>query len=115
MPDTRAPSPAAYMAHVTPFDVTHPSLRRLRLSARQVNALTARQIPIVIDGAAGRMPVAQAEIAIQDDTRVLLGRETCAVLWRDRGDGELHVMCGTSFVQVATVTVVPAQRQVRAA
>jgi hypothetical protein len=109
-----APSPA-YTATVTPLPLHHPSLRRVRLSARQVDALTGMTVPLVIDGTSKATPCTQGELAIQDATRDALGdREVCAVLYRWRNGGELWVMCGGSFVQVANIELTPARVAVAA-
>lgn len=100
--------PPALTAHIRPFPVTHPSLRRVRLSGRQADALAAT-IPVTLDGTSRTLPVAQTELAIQDAMRDLLGREVCAVLYRDRDGGDLSVLCGTGFVPVARITVTPAR------
>jgi hypothetical protein len=114
MSGTPAPSPA-YVATLTAFDCHHPAMRQVRLSARQIQALGGLTVPVTIDGTSRRTPCKQAELAIQDATRDLLGREVCAVLWRDRDAGDLFVLCGGSFVQVATIDVAPAQTAARAA
>lgn len=115
MPIPTRPSPAAYTATINPLPLHHPSLRQVRLSARQVAALTGMRIPLAIDGTSPETPCAQAEAAIQDATRDALGdRETCAVLYRWSNGGELWVMCGRSFVQVADVTLTPARSAVAA-
>jgi hypothetical protein len=110
MPHPARPS-AAYTATVHPFPLDHPSLRRVRLSERQVTALTSLTVPLVIDGASGVSPCAQGEVALTDAATAALGRETCAVLHRWSYGGELWVMCGGSFVQVATVELIPARQQ----
>jgi hypothetical protein len=106
------PSPAAYTATIRPLPLHHPSLRRVRLSARQTDALTALTVPLVIDGTSPATPCTQGELAIQDAVSDALGdREVCAVLYRWSNGGELWVMCAGTFVQVANITLVPARQQ----
>lgn len=113
MSDSPAPSPA-YTATVTPFDLDHPSLRRAHLTEGQAATLTTLTVPIVIDGASGVLPCAQAEVALTKAATTALGRETCAVLHRWSRGGELWVLCGGTFVQVATIELTPARIAERA-
>jgi hypothetical protein len=115
MTTSLAPSPAAYVATIRPLPLHHPSLRRVRLSARHVDALTGMPVPIVIDGTSKATPCTQGELAIQDAVSDTLGdREVCAVLYRWSDGGELWVMCGGSFVQVANIELAPARTAVAA-
>lgn len=116
MPQPSRLSPA-YFATVVPFPLHHPSMNRVRLSKRQADALKGlTAVPLVIDGTSRVTPCAQAETALQAAAGDALGdREVCAVLHRWSYGGELWVMCGGSFVQVATVELAPARPVARAA
>jgi hypothetical protein len=106
----------AYFATVVPFPLDHPALRQVRLSARQETALAGlAAVPLVIDGTSRVTPCAQAETALQAAATAALGdREVCAVLYRWSNGGELWVLCGRSFVQVANIELTPARMAVAA-
>lgn len=103
----------AYFAAVVTFPLHHPSMNRVRLSGRQAEALAGlTAVPLVIDGTSRVTPCAQAETALQAAATAALGdREVCAVLPRWSYGGELWVMCGGSFVQVANIELTPARQQ----
>jgi hypothetical protein len=117
MPETPRLSPAAYIAHITAFDCQAPEIRKVRLSARQVDALAGREVPVPIDGTSPLTPCEQAELVIQHAVaRILQPRLVSVVLWRrDRDLGDVSVWHDGAFVPIASVELAPAQAVERAA
>lgn len=109
-----SPRPPAYVAEIRPFPLHHPSLRRVRLSQRQAEALAGLTVPIAIDGTSRVLPCAQSEAVLDAAIGDALGREVRAVLYRWSHGGELWVMCGGTFVQVANIELTPARIAVAA-
>jgi hypothetical protein len=107
--------PPAYVANVITMDRHTAAL----LGTADLNPLDSGadqfEVPITLSGTSEHSPIAQAEIAIQDAMRPVYGRETCAVLWRDRDCGTLFVMHKGHLEPVAALELIPAQRTGRAA
>jgi hypothetical protein len=109
-----APPPTpAYTATLT-IKRDAPNVRKVRLSARQVAALT-RPIPVPLTSPSPWPPCTQAEIVIEHAVeRLLKDRLVSVTLWRDRDAGAVSVWHGDDWMPIASVDLTPARQDVAA-